>query len=86
MNARLATTLCVSDVMSTDFLAVDPAGIGLFELARMMGTSVVQIDKTYGHLLPDSIDRARAALETFGRGMATEEKAEGESLSRENPA
>jgi integrase len=41
------------------------AGIGLFELARFMGTSVEQIDRTYGHLLPDSIDRARAALDTF---------------------
>ena len=42
------------------------AGIGLFELARLMGTSVEQIDKTYGHLLPDSLERARAALEAFG--------------------
>ena len=25
----------------------------------MIGTSVEQIDRTYGHLLPDSIDRAR---------------------------
>jgi integrase len=48
------------------------AGIGLFELARMMGTSVEQIDRTYGgHLLPDSIDRARDALERFGHGMDT---------------
>jgi integrase len=28
------------------------AGIGLFELARFMGTSVEQIDRTYGHLCP----------------------------------
>ena len=41
------------------------AGIGLFELARLMGTSVEQIDRTYGHLLPDSLERARAALDTF---------------------
>lgn len=46
------------------------AGTGLFERARMMGTSVEQIDRTYGHLLPDSIDRARAALEAFGHGAA----------------
>jgi hypothetical protein len=38
----------------------------------MMGTSVEQIDRTYGHLLPDSIDRARTALEVFGHGAATE--------------
>jgi integrase len=47
------------------------AGIGLFELARMMGTSVEQIDRTYGHMLPDSIDRARTALEAFnGQSLA----------------
>jgi integrase len=41
------------------------AGIGLFELSRLMGTSVEQIDRTYGHLLPDSLDRARTALDRF---------------------
>jgi hypothetical protein len=30
-----------------------------------------QIDRTYGHLLPDSIGRARTALEAFGHGAAT---------------
>ncbi|MEX2644953.1 MAG: hypothetical protein WD249_01700 [Gaiellaceae bacterium] len=39
--------------------------MSLFELARFMGTSVKQIDRTYGHLLPDSLDRARAALDGF---------------------
>jgi integrase len=48
------------------------AGVSLFELARFMGTSVEQIDRTYGHLLPDSIERARTALDAFtaGRSMA----------------
>jgi integrase len=41
------------------------AGIGLFELSRLMGTSVEQIDRTYGHLLPDSLDRARVARDAF---------------------
>lgn len=41
------------------------AGIGLYELARLMGTSVEQIDRTYGHLLPDTLDRARDALDAF---------------------
>jgi integrase len=41
------------------------AGVGLFDLSRLMGTSLAQIDKTYGHMLPDSIDRARAALDSF---------------------
>jgi hypothetical protein len=39
--------------------------VSLFELARFMGTSVEQIDKTYGHLLPDTLERARTALDSF---------------------
>jgi integrase len=42
------------------------AKVPTFELARFMGTSVKQIDETYGHLLPDAHDRARAALDAFG--------------------
>jgi integrase len=41
------------------------AGIPVFELARMMGTSVEMIDKTYGHLLRDAASRATAALDAF---------------------
>ena len=41
------------------------AGVSLFELARFMGTSVEQIDKTYGHLLPDALQRTRDAFDTF---------------------
>jgi integrase len=41
------------------------AGVSLFELARFMGTSVEQVDRTYGHLLPDALDRTRSALDTF---------------------
>jgi integrase len=41
------------------------AGVSLLELARFMGTSVDQIDRTYGHLLPDSLDRTRTALDVF---------------------
>ena len=29
--------------------------MSLFYLARFMGTSVEQIDRTYGHLLPDAM-------------------------------
>jgi hypothetical protein len=34
-----------------------------------MGTSLEQLSKTYAHLLPDSADRARVALDAF---LATE--------------
>ena len=30
-----------------------------------MGTSVEQIDQTYGHLLPDALERTRVALDSF---------------------
>ena len=41
------------------------AGVSLFELARFMGTSVEQIDRTYGHLLPDTLERTRVALDRY---------------------
>lgn len=53
------------------------AGVPLFELSRFMGTSVQQIGKTYGHLLPDSLERARTALDTYLVESA-ERKAEGQ--------
>jgi hypothetical protein len=48
------------------------AGVSLFELARFMGTSVEQIDRTYGHLLPDALERTRGALDAF---IATDKRA-----------
>jgi integrase len=41
------------------------AGVSLFYLARIMGTSVAQIDATYGHLLPDSEDYLRGLLDSY---------------------
>jgi hypothetical protein len=41
------------------------AGVSLFELSRFMGTSPAMLDKTYGHLLPDALDRGRMALDSF---------------------
>jgi integrase len=40
------------------------AGIGLFELARMIGTSVEQIDRTYGHVLPDTLEPSMSSSRT----------------------
>ena len=51
------------------------AGIATFEIARMAGTSVLQIEKTYGHLLPDAIGRGRAALEAFDTRASESEEA-----------
>jgi integrase len=41
------------------------AGVSLFELSRLMGTSPAMLDRTYGHMLPDALDRARSALDAF---------------------
>ena len=41
------------------------AGVSLFAIARRMGTSIQQIDKTYGHLLPDAVDYERGLLDAF---------------------
>ena len=41
------------------------AGVSLFYLARLMGSSVEQIDARYGHLLPDSEGYLRSLLDTY---------------------
>jgi len=41
------------------------AGVSLFYLARLMGSSVEQIDRTYGHMLPDSEDYLRGLLDAY---------------------
>jgi hypothetical protein len=36
----------------------------------MMGTSIEQIEKTYGHMLPDALERGRVASEAFDARVA----------------
>ena len=55
------------------------AGVSLFELSRLMGTSPAMLDKTYGHLLPDALDRARSALDAFVWGLSGDEAEEAEN-------
>lgn len=38
-------------------------GLSIFELSRVMGASVKEIDRTYGHLVRDSEDAIRTRLE-----------------------
>jgi integrase len=47
-------------------------GVQLFYLARIMGTSVQQIDQTYGHLLPDSEEYLRGLLDTYDAASIAE--------------
>jgi hypothetical protein len=41
------------------------AGVSLFYLARLTGSSVEQIDRTYGHMLPDSEEYLRGLLDGY---------------------
>ena len=52
------------------------AGLSLFYLARMMGTSVEQIDRVYGHMLPESEAYLRGLLDTFDVDSAYVEEAD----------
>ena len=38
-------------------------GVSLFYLSRIMGTSIAQLDQTYGHLVPDSDDYVRSLMD-----------------------
>jgi integrase len=51
---------CLRHTFATEALA---AGVSIFELARLMGTSVAMIDRTYGHLVQGSEDAIRARLD-----------------------
>jgi integrase len=48
------------------------AGVQLFYLSRIMGTSVAQIDATYGHLVPDSEDYLRGLLDAYDAAVPRE--------------
>lgn len=50
------------------------AGVDLFVLARRMGTSVEQIDATYGHLLPRGEAHERDLLDSWDAGAEREAK------------
>jgi integrase len=46
------------------------AGVNLFYLSRVMGTSLTQIDRTYGHLVPDSDEYVRGLLDNYDETKA----------------
>jgi hypothetical protein len=63
------------------------AGVSIFELARLMRTSVAMIDRTYGHLACDTDERIRARLdgraERSGEGMASAAEQDDRSRTRD---
>ena len=48
------------------------AGVNLFYLSRVMGTSLTMIDKTYGHLVPDADEYVRGLLDTYDERTGTD--------------
>ena len=52
------------------------AGVPLFSLARRVGTSVEQIGRTYGHLLPDAVEYERGLLDTFDASQGERREAQ----------
>jgi len=56
------------------------AGMGIFTLARRMGTSVLMIDRTYGHLAHDAEEHDRRLLEAFD----TTDRARGHAVGTEH--
>ncbi len=46
------------------------AGMSIFTLARRMGTSVLMIDQTYGHLAHDAEEHDQRVLEDSTRQIA----------------
>jgi integrase len=59
-RARPARPYALRHTFATEALA---AGVSTFELARLMGTSVAMIDRTYGHYARDSEASIRARLD-----------------------
>jgi integrase len=52
------------------------AGVQLFYLSRLMGTSVEMISQTYGHLVPDSDQYLRGLLDDYDAADVKHSKAE----------
>jgi len=61
-------------MFATEALA---AGVSIFELARLMGTSVAMIDRTYGHLARDTEAAVRKRLDA--RAATTTDQKEAQS-------
>jgi hypothetical protein len=63
-NGRASDELVLGHAEPDRRGAVHPHALAEKHLV-FMGTSVEQIDRTYGHLLPDTLERARTALDAY---------------------
>jgi len=69
----------IYDLRSTFASNALAAGVSVFELARIMGTSVRMIERHYGTLLQGSGDAIRGKLDTYLEGLAQERPADAQS-------
>ena len=63
--AGITPTRRVYDLRHTFAAFALRAGLGTFELSRYMGTSLINIDRTYGHLVRDSHRHAVELLDDY---------------------
>jgi len=63
------------DLRSTFASQALAAGVSVFELARIMGTSVQMIERHYGRLLQGSGDAIRGKLDAYAEGLGQESPA-----------
>ena len=66
--AGITPTRRLYDLRHTFATVALRAGLGTFELSRYMGTSLINIDRTYGHLARDSHQRAIQLLDDYNSG------------------
>lgn len=64
-TAGITPTRRVYDLRHTFAAFALRAGLGTFELSRYMGTSLINIDRTYGHLVRDSHHHAVQLLDDY---------------------
>jgi integrase len=70
----------IYDLRSTFASQALAAGVSVFELARIMGTSVRMIERHYGTLLQGSGDAIRGKLDAYLEGLGQEEATEPEAV------
>jgi integrase len=66
--AGITPTRRLYDLRHTFATVALRAGLGTYELSRYMGTSLINIDRTYGHLARDSHHHAIELLDEYSSG------------------
>ena len=67
-TAGITPTRRLYDLRHTFATVALRAGLGTYELSRYMGTSLINIDRTYGHLARDSHHHAIDLLDGYSNG------------------